>query len=168
MADPDGMARKLLPVRVEDCARPGLLGQVVTVDLFGLSAAEARDRLLSAVRAAIKGRAKPASEPAIDSADILAMSRDVNGEGPWLPTDSVPGMFSRQRVCSAVALPTSPSASMLLVSTSRTVPIPPCKNSTRSISPSSAAFSTAMRPGLIAQSFLWRTFSERPACSGAR
>ncbi len=64
MADPDGLARKLLPVRVEDCARPGLLGQVVSVDVFRLPARDARDRLLAAVRAAVAGRAKPVNEPA--------------------------------------------------------------------------------------------------------
>ncbi len=33
-ADPHGFARKLLPVRIEDCSRPGLLGAVVSIDLF--------------------------------------------------------------------------------------------------------------------------------------
>jgi hypothetical protein len=64
LADPEGMARKLLPVRIEDCDRPGLLGRVVSLDLFGLGAQDAHDRLLFAVRAAVVGRAKPAYEPA--------------------------------------------------------------------------------------------------------
>jgi hypothetical protein len=33
VADPLGKERKLLVVRVEDCPRPGLLGQVVSIDL---------------------------------------------------------------------------------------------------------------------------------------
>jgi TIR domain len=78
LADPDDMVRKLLAVRVEDCARPGLLGRVVSFDLFGLSAQDAYNRLLSAIRAAIVGRAKPASEPAFSGpavSPILPQSR---------------------------------------------------------------------------------------------
>jgi hypothetical protein len=33
-ADPQGLGRKLIPIRVEDCDRPGLLGEVVSFDLF--------------------------------------------------------------------------------------------------------------------------------------
>ena len=60
-ADPTGAARTLLAFRVADCDRPGLLRQLVTVDLFGLDRAAARDRLLKAVRAE---RGKPQAEPA--------------------------------------------------------------------------------------------------------
>jgi GNAT superfamily N-acetyltransferase len=60
-ADVQGAQRKLLVFRVEDCERPGLLGQVVSVDLFGLSHREVRDVLLGAVSGA---RRKPASAPA--------------------------------------------------------------------------------------------------------
>jgi hypothetical protein len=35
-ADPQGFARKLLPVRIEACERPGLLRTVVGFDLFDL------------------------------------------------------------------------------------------------------------------------------------
>src|SRR6266516_3988355 len=58
-ADPDGAKRKLLTVRVGDCARPGLLAGVTGGDLFGLDEAAARARLLGMVAAAIAGRAKP-------------------------------------------------------------------------------------------------------------
>ena len=40
--DPDGSDRKLLVVRVADCARPGLLAGRVGADLFGISEADAR------------------------------------------------------------------------------------------------------------------------------
>ncbi|EIV96593.1 TIR domain-containing protein [Frankia sp. QA3] len=63
VADPHGAARRLLPVRIEDCPRPGVLGSRVSVDLFGLAAHGARDALLNAVQAAISGRAKPPAEP---------------------------------------------------------------------------------------------------------
>lgn len=58
--DPAGRDRKLLAFRIEDCLRPGLLGQLVTVDLFGLDHDMARDRLLNAAR---NERRKPAVEP---------------------------------------------------------------------------------------------------------
>lgn len=62
-ADPLGLRRKLLTARVEDCERPGFLGQIVSIDLFDRSPDEARRCLLDAVRAAVAGRAKPSKEP---------------------------------------------------------------------------------------------------------
>jgi hypothetical protein len=62
-ADPTGFARRLVPVRVADCPRPGLLGGVVSFDLFGLAADEARTRLLGQIAAIRRGRDKPAAEP---------------------------------------------------------------------------------------------------------
>ncbi|MBL7500418.1 TIR domain-containing protein, partial [Frankia sp. CN7] len=59
-ADPSGGGRRLVAVRVEDCPRPGLLGQLVGVDLFGLEQADARRLLLAAVAA---GRRKPDGPP---------------------------------------------------------------------------------------------------------
>ena len=43
--DPAGSESKLLPVRVKQCDRPGLLAGVVGVDLFGVDEAEAAGRL---------------------------------------------------------------------------------------------------------------------------
>lgn len=62
-SDPQGIARKLVTVRVAPCERPGLLGQVVAFDLFGLDAVTAKQRLLEHVRNAQSGRAKPFIEP---------------------------------------------------------------------------------------------------------
>ncbi|WP_391531140.1 toll/interleukin-1 receptor domain-containing protein, partial [Candidatus Frankia nodulisporulans] len=62
-ADPEGLQRRLLPMRVEDCDLPDELQTVVSVDLFGLTASTTRDRLLTAVRAALLGREKPTVEP---------------------------------------------------------------------------------------------------------
>ncbi|MCA1600645.1 MAG: tetratricopeptide repeat protein [Acidobacteria bacterium] len=61
--DPDGGAKKLLPVRVARCERPGLLAGVVGVDVFEMGETEARRRLHSAVTAAVKGRDKPIERP---------------------------------------------------------------------------------------------------------
>lgn len=58
-SDPVGAGRKLLPIRVSLCARPGLLAGVVGIDLFGLTEAAARIELRKAVSAATAGRIKP-------------------------------------------------------------------------------------------------------------
>ncbi|HEX8866956.1 MAG TPA: FxSxx-COOH system tetratricopeptide repeat protein, partial [Lentzea sp.] len=58
-SDPDGAERKLLVVRIEDCDRPGLLGSIGSVDLFGLDEDAARTVLLEAVEGAENGRMKP-------------------------------------------------------------------------------------------------------------
>lgn len=64
MADPAGAERKLLVVRVSDGDRPGLLGQVVSIDLFGRPQDSARAELLRAAKLAITGaRAKPEAAP---------------------------------------------------------------------------------------------------------
>jgi len=61
--DPLGEQRRLLVFRVAECDRPGLLGGVVSVDLFGVDEAAARARIRSAIRGAVTGRAKPGAEP---------------------------------------------------------------------------------------------------------
>ena len=59
-----GEQRKLLVARVEDCERPGLLGQVVSIDLFNTDEDTARDRILRAASgAASMRRAKPSTPP---------------------------------------------------------------------------------------------------------
>jgi hypothetical protein len=65
VGDPSGRVRKLLAVRTEDCARPGLLNSLVTVDLFGVDRETAARRLLTAAHGA---RGKPAAEPAFPGA----------------------------------------------------------------------------------------------------
>jgi hypothetical protein len=64
-ANPDGTKRLLLVVRVEDCERPGLLRQVVSVDLFDADREVGRRRLLDAITL---GRRKPKTEPAYPAA----------------------------------------------------------------------------------------------------
>lgn len=59
-ADPTGVEGKLLVFRVERCARPGLLGQLVSEDLFGVDEESSRSRLLAAVK---RGRRKPPLPP---------------------------------------------------------------------------------------------------------
>lgn len=65
-ADPLGEKRRLLVFRIEDCDRPGLLGQVVSVDLHGLDVELARAHVLGAVRAE---RRKPPLPPGFPGAE---------------------------------------------------------------------------------------------------
>ncbi|MEX5710287.1 toll/interleukin-1 receptor domain-containing protein [Parafrankia sp. FMc6] len=63
-SDPTGATRRLLVTRVENCPRPGLLGQVVSLDLYGVPQTTARTDLLRAAQLAVSGgRAKPATAP---------------------------------------------------------------------------------------------------------
>ena len=61
--DPTGAGHKLLVLRVEGCARPGLLASIVSVDLFGTDENTARTRLRQVVQGAVTGRLKPAESP---------------------------------------------------------------------------------------------------------
>jgi hypothetical protein len=59
----------LIPIRVADCDRPGLLAAVVGFDLFGHPEAQARATLLEGVASATTGRAKPTSKPGFPGAE---------------------------------------------------------------------------------------------------
>ncbi len=83
-ADPSGRARKLLVFRVEECDRPGLLGQIVSVDLFGITQDAARHMV---VAAAAGERGKPATEPGFPGA--LGGAGATVG-GPVFPPDLPP------------------------------------------------------------------------------
>lgn len=61
--DPLGEQHKLIPLRVADCDRPGLLGSIVSEDLFGLTEAQTRSTLRRIVDQAVTGRGKPAQQP---------------------------------------------------------------------------------------------------------
>ncbi|MCM3922521.1 TIR domain-containing protein [Frankia sp. AiPs1] len=85
VADPDGAARRLLPVRIENCERPGVLGSRVSVDLFGLAAHGARDVLHNAVQAAISGRAKPPAEPHFPGGGPIPPKASTGRRAPIFP-----------------------------------------------------------------------------------
>jgi hypothetical protein len=61
--DPEGKGQKLLPVRVSDCAGPGLLAGIVTIDLFETDEETARRQLRENIEGAITGRQKPKVAP---------------------------------------------------------------------------------------------------------
>lgn len=83
-ADPLGLVRKIIPVRVEDCPKPGLLSQVASFDLFGLDVDAARTLLFRQVDGVRVGRLKPVERPAFPS--------EVNGALP--PADRQAGIVS--------------------------------------------------------------------------
>jgi len=62
-ADPSGIQRRLVPVRIEACQPAGLLADRVYVDLVDLEEAAAKAALLEGVAAAVRGHAHPASQP---------------------------------------------------------------------------------------------------------
>ncbi|MGH3755745.1 MAG: FxSxx-COOH system tetratricopeptide repeat protein [Pseudonocardiaceae bacterium] len=93
-ADPAGRGRRLLGFRVEDCHREGLLGQLVTVDLFGVGRDTARDRVLGAVRGQ---RLKPDAEP---------LFPPVRGE---VPGSGAEPLFPRPPVVWGVPWPRNPN-----------------------------------------------------------
>jgi TIR domain len=62
--DPQGNARKLIPIRVAKCEPTGLLASIIYVDLLGLAQDDARAVLLGA----FSERTKPTSMPAFPGA----------------------------------------------------------------------------------------------------
>jgi hypothetical protein len=67
VADPGGMQRRLIPVRIEVCQPTGLLADRVYLDLVGLDEDAAKAALLQGVEAAVRGPARPASRPQFPS-----------------------------------------------------------------------------------------------------
>ncbi|MGH3900008.1 MAG: TIR domain-containing protein [Pseudonocardiaceae bacterium] len=61
--DPQGLQRKLIPVRVRGERPSGLLAGVVDIDLVGVSEAAARRLLRDGIAAAVQGPVKPGSPP---------------------------------------------------------------------------------------------------------
>ena len=82
LADPRGEQRGLLTFRVCECDRPGLLGGLVSVDLFSVGESAARERVRSAVRGAITGRGKPGIAPTFPPA---RGARRTGWAGPGFP-----------------------------------------------------------------------------------
>jgi hypothetical protein len=66
--DADGAKRRVIPIRVADCERPGLLAGIVGIDLFGIPAPKALQRLQDAIHRALAGRAKPLNPPSFPAA----------------------------------------------------------------------------------------------------
>jgi hypothetical protein len=65
-SDPDGLKRKLIPVRIRECREEGLLKQVVHIDLTGLDEITAKRHLVMGIK---PGRAKPDAKPTFPGAE---------------------------------------------------------------------------------------------------
>jgi hypothetical protein len=89
--DPVGEQRKLLPVRVEECDRPGLLAGIVGRDLFGIPEERARARLYRLVDEAVAGRKKPRTPPGFPGGPVGGGVRAVR-ERPRFPA-ALPGVW---------------------------------------------------------------------------
>jgi hypothetical protein len=81
-SDPEGLKRKLVPVRVVECKPDGLLKAIVYIDLAGSEEEVARHVLLEGVA---DRRAKPSSKP------------DFPGEKPKSAAPAFPGLPSAGR-----------------------------------------------------------------------
>lgn len=62
-SDPTGLERRLIPIRVEDCKPPGVLSNIVAIDLFDLSEVAAHSALIVGVMNAVDGTGKPHKKP---------------------------------------------------------------------------------------------------------
>jgi len=69
--DPTGKNEKLIPVRIEDCQPPGLLGSLIYIDLVKLDETTARERLLAGLP---KGRRKPSTGPQFPGASDVRLT----------------------------------------------------------------------------------------------
>jgi hypothetical protein len=83
--DPDGALRKVIPVRVAECERPGLLAGIVGADLFDVSEAAAAQRLQKAVTDALAGRAKPITAPGFPGTEKPSPEATAVGGTPTSP-----------------------------------------------------------------------------------
>jgi hypothetical protein len=93
-ADPLGFTRKLVPIRVDDCHRPGLLGQIVSFDLFGLAVQAARHRLLDQIAILLAGRAKPPCSPTFPGAQCAPLAPPASATPPF-PAAAAPAPQDR-------------------------------------------------------------------------
>ncbi|MFI1732609.1 TIR domain-containing protein [Streptomyces acidicola] len=85
-ADPDAPERRLLTVRVEDIPVEGLLATITYVDLVPVSdPSAARELLLTRVRQALDGRARPSLSPGYPGGNGLPASAPASPPEPAAP-----------------------------------------------------------------------------------
>jgi hypothetical protein len=93
VADPDGLKRRLMPVRVRACPLDGLWKALVHIDLVGLDEPTAEERLLAGVRGK---RGKPKQRPQYPGSAMgkherprfpgLVPAFEAPGATPYIPT----------------------------------------------------------------------------------
>jgi hypothetical protein len=92
-ADPDGLKKRLVPVRVRACHLDGLWKALVRIDLVGFDEPTAQERLLAGVRGK---RGKPQQRPQYPGVTMvgherpqfpgLAQASEARGATPYIPT----------------------------------------------------------------------------------
>ncbi|HEY2762760.1 MAG TPA: TIR domain-containing protein, partial [Pseudonocardiaceae bacterium] len=105
-ADPDDLKR-LVTIRVEDCALDGLLSMITYVDLVGVTDPQAaRALLLGRIRQALDGRAKPTTTPGYPTeAAPTARPQDRTATPPSSTPPPVTGVTGRRAPVAAPAYP---------------------------------------------------------------
>jgi hypothetical protein len=95
--DPAGAKRRVIPVRVADCERPGLLAGIVSIDLFGVPEPKALQRLQNAINRALAGRAKPLNPPLFPgTADGASTSTGTTADHSTEETSASPAATGSQ------------------------------------------------------------------------
>jgi hypothetical protein len=84
--DPSGAKRSVIPVRVADCERPGLLAGIVGIDLFGVPEPKALQRLQDAIQRALAGRAKPLKPPSFPTGTGATTTEGISGSRAATPS----------------------------------------------------------------------------------
>jgi hypothetical protein len=115
--DPEGQERELIPVRVAPSDADGLLGQIVRIDLVGLSREEAKAALLAGLS---PGRAKPVTEPAFPGGTTTAPAEAASGSRAvpdltWQPLAESPAVSWRTDLVNRYAQGTTALVELHLV-----------------------------------------------------
>jgi TIR domain/Effector-associated domain 9 len=90
-SDPESLERKLLPVRVKECKREGLLLALTYVDLVGLSPDDAKQALLGS----LVQRAKPEQPPVFPGVEVSASDTPATRERAITEPKAFPSALSR-------------------------------------------------------------------------
>ncbi|WP_261560596.1 toll/interleukin-1 receptor domain-containing protein [Frankia tisae] len=90
--DPVGVARRLVPVRVEECVAPGAMAQIVPIDVFDpeMSASVVRELFLAGVKRAVNGPTRPDRRPDRGRWDPTAARPRRTSTGPGTSAGSIP------------------------------------------------------------------------------